>query len=188
MSQFCYLVPVVSQTINGQSVNVPKYFGTDFTGNFTSVPYGREPITLLTLPRASSALQQESDIYTFNPDLTVPMSDEDAAILDGFLTRNNLPSDGIVSGLPFVTALVYVLQLHLCVQHIAGATGSSIFAASAVTLATIASSVPALSAVAASAISSPFNFRAIADTVTVGEFLHVVSRTWTGGPISLGGF
>lgn len=218
MSQFCYLVPVVTQVVNGQSASGPKYYGTDFTGSFASIPYGLEPLCLLTLPRASSALQQESDIYTFNPDLTVPMSDEDAATLEGFLNANNLPSDGIISGLPFVTALVYVAQIHLLAQYIASSTSQvgSLFA-NGVTLsspisdsASITSAVSAAQSAQASqgvgnvgigtggsggssggsdgSSSGPFDFAIVSDFTPMGEFLDSASQTWAGGPISLGGF
>jgi hypothetical protein len=219
MSQ-SYLVPIVQQTINGIVASVPKYSNTALAGlNYSSIRYGLESLALVTLARANSALQTEPDVYTFNPDLTVPMSDEDAAVLDGFLNANNLPSDGILSGLPFVTALVYVAQIHLLAQYVAGSTNQSgsIFA-NGVTLNSPASSVPALSAMLSVSVQSaqvsqgvgnvgigtggsggssggsggsssgPFNFSSISNSATVGEFLDAGSQTWTGGPISLGGF
>jgi hypothetical protein len=150
MSQ-SYLVPIVQQTINGQLVSVPKYFSTDLAGlNISNIAYGLEPLGLVTLARANSALQAEPDVYTFNSDLTVPMSDEDAATLSAFLETNNVPSDGIISGLPFVTTLVYILQIHLLAQYIAGQTGQAIFAGTNLTLGSpISNSVSVSAAVSA---------------------------------------
>jgi hypothetical protein len=155
MSQ-SYLVPILPTTINNQTVNAPQYFNTDLAGlNISTIPYGREPLGLVTLAHANPALQTRADVYTFNPDLTVPMSDENAAVLSGFLESNNVPSDGIISGLPFVTALVYIARIFLVASYVAGSQSQvgSLFA-NGTTLASPASSAPAISAVLAVSVSA----------------------------------
>jgi hypothetical protein len=219
MSQFSYLVPVVQSPIgpNSQVVSAPKYLGADFTGSFCSIPYGFEPLCLLTLPASSSALAAQSDVYTFGG-LTEPLSDEAAAVLSGFLIGNNIPDDGILSGDPAVVGLVYVARIFLLAQSL----NQAIFTGTGVTLVSPASSCPAISAAisvtaqptqsaqgvgnagvgnigtgvgtgtsggsGSGSSSGPFNFTAIADTATVAEFLDGASTTWTGGPIVLGSF
>jgi hypothetical protein len=215
-----YLVPVVSVTVNGQTVQQPKYAGTDYTNSYAAIRYGLEPLCLLSLPAASPALAAESDVYAFPADLTQPMSAAAVTTLESFLASNNVPSDGLEAGAPFVTALVYVTQIFLLAQFVAGSTNQSgsLFA-NGVTVNSPANSSPSISAVltaapqptptpqpgpvassagtgnangtnsASSASSSGlFNFAAISNLATVGEFLDAASQTWAGGAISLGGF
>jgi hypothetical protein len=215
---FQYLVPVVQTTINDQVISMPKYYNKDLAGlTFASIPYGLEPLALVTLAKFNTALASEEDVYAFPQDLSHTMTDENVATLETYLNAANVPSDQIISGSPFVTALVAIARIHLCAQYIAGSTSQSgsLFA-NGITLSSPASSVPAISAVLTASVqtaqapagvgnvgigtggsggsggsgsssSTPFSFAGISDSAPVGEVLDSASQTWA-GPISLGGF
>jgi hypothetical protein len=209
MSQ-SYLVPIVQAPIgpNSQVVFAPKYLGTDFTGAFSSMPYGLEPLCLLTLPAPSSLLATESDVYTFG-DVTAILSDDDAAVLSGFLISNNIPDDCVLSGDPLIVSLVAIAKVFLCAQFVSGQTGQAVFGVSGAGLSSPFSASPAaavLASVSASpslgqatgvgtgvgtetggAGSAPFDFSNVDSDSAIGDVLVAVSQQFN-SPISLGGF
>jgi hypothetical protein len=157
-------------------------------------------------------------VYAFPADLAQPMSAATVATLESFLASHNVPSDGLEASAPFVTALVYIVQIFLLAQFVAGSTNQvvSLFT-NGITLASPASASPVLTAAVAVSTqpvqpvqtqsapasqdagagnsgtnpvsaSTPFSFSAIPNTATVGQFLSAASQTWAGGAISLGGF
>lgn len=126
-----YLCPITAQqlTIGGQTmtVNAPAFLADLNGATFTSIPYGAEPICILTLAAPSTALAQEAGVYSFPTDLTAVMQDADVATLNSFLTASNIPSDGITSGVTFGAALNYIASVFLVAQALAGASGAAIF-------------------------------------------------------------
>jgi len=190
----------------GLTQQQPKYLGTDFTGAFSSIPYGQEPLCLLTLPASSSALAGRSDVYTFG-DLTQPIDDEAAAVLSGFLVGNNIPDDGILSGDPAVVGLVYVARIFLLAQSlqapIFAGTGLSLSSPSSLSAPISAATSTVQTAQATSGVGNigvgnsggnnpapalaPFDLTVVPGDATMAEFLDAASQTWA-GPISMGGF
>lgn len=126
MSQY-FLIPVVQATINGSAVSVPKYYDTDLAGQtYSSIPYGVEGLTLVsTAPNA--ALAAESDVYPFPEDVTRILDDEGSAVLDEFLATYSVPTDLIVSGMPFVAVIVILAKLFLLAQYLSASQNSAIF-------------------------------------------------------------
>jgi hypothetical protein len=129
MSQY-YLVPITSQqlTIGEQTtVNAPAFLADLNGATFTSIPYGSEPICILTLASVNPALAAEDGVYEFASDLTTQLADADVSTLSAFLANANIPSDQIESGMTFGAALNYIASVFLVAQALAGASGAAIF-------------------------------------------------------------
>jgi len=119
-----YIIPTIQTTLPGsnQTVTAPKY--VDFTIPFSSVPFGLEGWTILSI---SASIAPAADLYQFPQDLTQALADTDVTAFDSFLGSTNTPSDFITVGMEFGDVLRGLCQIFLLAQSISGAVGTSIF-------------------------------------------------------------
>jgi hypothetical protein len=133
MSRY-YLVPTESATIFGQQASVPEYLAS-FVGTWTALPFGVEPLTLVSLTSDNPTLDAADDVFSFPADLTQVLTDNDVAAIGTFFSNVNLPSDFAVTGMEWSFVLRQVALVHLLAQALAGASGGlPIFTGTGVTL------------------------------------------------------
>lgn len=133
-----YLVPIIPQMVAGQTVNAPKYL-IALGVPFACIPYGGEPLGIVTLQNANAALSAESDVYTFS-DLSQTMQPSDIAELSEYLATYSVPTTQLVAGMTFAAALQVIATVFLVAQALAGA-GYGLFAGTDNTLDSPASNV-----------------------------------------------
>src|ERR1700685_2093877 len=127
-----YLVPVTSQTINGQTVNAPEYLSTDLAGlPWSAIPFGIEGWTLLALAAPNAALAAEADVFTFG---IGTLTDADVSLIEDYFTNANIPNDFAITGALWSDVLSQVAKIFLLAQALAGSTGQPIFAGTGLTL------------------------------------------------------
>lgn len=193
-----YLVPVTSQTVNGQTVNAPEYLSTDLAGlAWSAIPFGVEGLTLLALAASNAALAAESDVYSLPTSGT--LEDADVVNLSDYLSNYSVPSDWIESGQTWASVIQQIATIFLVAQAVSGTTGAGIFAGTTVTVDTPMSgatssksvriggkqqlqSTPVLPAGPAGV----FDFSNVDPSSTVGDALVSVASQFS-GPISIGG-
>jgi hypothetical protein len=208
------LVPVVSvqQTIGSQTITVNEpAFLSDLNGApCTCIPFGGEPICILTLSAPNAALSQESGVYTWPSDLTAVMQSADVATLSSFLTAANIPSDQLIAGMTFAAALQVIAKICMVAQALLGATGAPIFTNGTTLSSTIGDSDLAPLAPTESVsqgigevgVSAPgggnggtqvptqigvFDFSSITASTTIGSMLDSISQQFV-GDVNLGEF
>jgi hypothetical protein len=199
MSRF-YLVPVTSQTINGQSVNAPEYFSTFFAA-FTAIPYGLEPLTILSLASDNAGLDAADDVFAFPSDLTQLLTDSDVSNFQNFCQAVNVPSDFAVTGMSWQAVLLQVAQVFLLAQAISGAASGQPIFTEGVTLdstvgtqnqsagkgktGNVQQSTPSALATAAGSIVGPYDLTGVDTSDTVEDTLISISSQFT-SPIPIG--
>jgi hypothetical protein len=132
------LVPLLLQTVgNQQNVNAPEYLNTDLAGlTWTCIPYGCEPIALLSLATPNAALSSESDVYTFSSDLTTISQQSDIDALTAYCGPLNLSTAALTAGMAFTDIVTAIATQMLALQAICGALNitTSIFSDGVTTL------------------------------------------------------
>jgi hypothetical protein len=193
-----YLVPVVSSTVNGQTVNGPKYV----TDSFNAVPFGIDGWTVLA---TDQVLQPAPDLYQFPQDLTQPLQDADITALQTFLQSCNvIPYTWVTTGMLWSDVLVQLCQIALLCQAVSFAAGGTSLFPSGTTLdspvtpvqvsqgtgkivggGTVAATPSALATVTGGT-AGPFDLTNVSDTDVISDVLVSVSSQFT-SPILLGG-
>ena len=202
MSNF-YLVPVDPTQIGDDTVSAPKYMLTDLAGlNITCIPYGAEPLTLLSLTAPNAALAAEADVYAFPDDLSEALTDSDVTTLSAYLDNANVPSTFLTVGMTFQDVVRQIAQVFLLAQAISSESdGASIFPSGTTVDSPIASqtmgkgggnsggiggSTPSALANVAGSTAGVFDLSDVDTSESIGDTLLVVSQQFT-EPIQLGG-
>lgn len=192
MSNF-YLMPTVSfKDASGNQFTAPKYFQTDLAGlSFAAVPYGAEPVAIVSLSAPNPALAAEPDVFSFPSDPSKTLSNADVASLDLFFAAANIPFLWLTVGMSWSDVRRQTATIFLLAQFVAGATGKPIF--NGATLSTQYGQLPPTSGLSATALSvgvsrvNPvFDFSAARPANTVSDVLLAVSQQFT-SPILIGG-
>ena len=202
MSNF-YLVPVDPTQIGDDTVSAPKYMLTDLAGlNITCIPYGAEPLTLLSLTAPNAALAAEADVYAFPNDLSETLSDQDVAALDSYLSDANVPSAFLTVGMTFQDVVRQLAQVFLLAQAISSENdGASIFPSGTTVDSPIVSqtmgkgggstggiggSTPSALVNVVGTTAGVFDLSDVDTSESIGDTLLVVSAQFT-QPIEIGG-
>jgi len=145
MSNLFYLMPTASfKDANGNQFTAPKYSQSLFS-DFAAIPYGAEPMTLVSLASANSQLAAEPDVFAFPSDLTTLLQPADVTALDNFCAPVNIPRAFAIAGMSWQEVLIQISQIFLLAQWLYGQTGSSIFADGATLLTQYGSTLSATS-------------------------------------------
>lgn len=146
MALRAYLVPLVTATIGGRSVRVPKYIDGAIASNaWQGLPYGNEP-TMLVLadvtPTEHAAIAANADVVAAPATLDNTIGAQLVTVQNA-LESVNVPGSWVTAGMTYRAVLRWVARLFFITQRFNGLAGGVALFALVANLDALVSAIPA---------------------------------------------